>query len=209
LASNVRRQSKALFVKIDRLSPETVMTITVVTGLSKQDKDTRSRRVQIVLQTTTGKLGSDLWQALDDLASARVYTKDSIIFEQGAVAAGVHIVEAGEVRIFLPSAHAQLAELCGPGTILGLSETMSGNSYRVSAVANDHATVAFIPQRKFMDFLRANCDSCMQIVRILSEDLHGLYHKFRTVTAHPGRPRHQPDQRQVTTVDESGTHLHR
>jgi CRP-like cAMP-binding protein len=163
----------------------------------------------MVLQTTTGKLGSDLWQALDDLASARVYTKDSIIFEQGGVAAGVHIVEAGEVRIFLPSAHSQSPELCGPGTILGLSETMSGNRYRVSAAANDHATVAFIPQHKFMDFLRGNCDCCMQIVRILSEDLHALYHQFRTVTAHPGRPRHQPDQRQIRMVDQTGEHLHR
>ena len=29
-------------------------------------------------------------------------------------------------------------------------------------------------------------------VRLLSEDLHVLYHKFRNISAHPGRPRQRP-----------------
>ena len=29
----------------------------------------------------------------------------------------------------------------------------------------------------------------MEIVRLLSANLHLLYHKFRSVSAHPGRPR--------------------
>jgi CRP-like cAMP-binding protein len=162
-----------------------------------------------MLQSTTGKLGSDLWQALDELTSTRVYTKDSVIFEQGAPAAGVYIVEAGEVRISLLNASPQMEKPCGPGTILALSETMSESSHRVTAEANDHATVAFIPRQKFMDFLRSDCNSCMQIVRILSEDLHALYHEFRSVTAHPGRPRRHPDQRQARMIDRSGGHLQR
>jgi hypothetical protein len=35
----------------------------------------------------------------------------------------------------------------------------------------------------------------MQIVRLLSEDLHSLYHRFRSISARPGRPRRfRPDE---------------
>jgi CRP-like cAMP-binding protein len=127
--------------------------------------------------------------------SARLYPNGTMIFEEGTPAAGVYVVESGQVKLLLQSGNIrpQVLEVAGPGTILGLSETMSHDNYRVTAQADDQATVAFIPQQKFMEFLRVNREFCMQIVRILSQDLHALYHKFRSVSAHPGRPRHRPE----------------
>jgi CRP-like cAMP-binding protein len=144
-----------------------------------------------------GKLNPDLWLALHGIKSIRAYSKGTTIFQQGTAATGVYVVESGQVRVLLPTHHSrpQLLELAGPGTILGLSESMSGDNYRVTAQAEDHATVAFIPRDSFLEFLRGHCDFCMQVVRLLSEDLHGLYHKFRSISAHPGRPRHRaPDE---------------
>jgi len=48
-----------------------------------------------------------------------------------------------------------------------------------------------------LEFLREHAEYCVQVVRLLSEDLHGLYHKFRSITAHPGRPRHRPVDEQL------------
>jgi CRP-like cAMP-binding protein len=142
-------------------------------------------------QITPSKLGSDLWQALHGIKAVRVYPKGSTLFQQGTAVSGVYVVESGEVRVLLPTGqnHPQLLGVAGPGTILGLSESMTGDNYRVTAEAGDHATVGFIPRRNFVDFLRDHCDFCMVVVRLLSEDLHGLYHKFRSISAHPGRPR--------------------
>lgn len=144
-------------------------------------------------QPTPGKLGSDLWQALHGIKTVRVYSKGARLFQQGTSASGVFVVESGEVRVLLPTAQSrpQLLEVAGPGTILGLSESMTGDNYRVTAEAGDHTTVGFIPRESFVDFLRDHCDFCMLMVRLLSEDLHGLYHKFRCISAHPGRPRHR------------------
>jgi len=63
--------------------------------------------------------------------------------------------------------------------------------------AEDHATIAFVPRDSLLEFLRRHCDFCMQVVRLLSEDLHRLYHKFRSISAHPGRPRHRPPDEQL------------
>jgi CRP-like cAMP-binding protein len=112
---------------------------------------------------------------------------------------GVYLVESGEVRVLLPTGQSQkqLLEVVGPGTMLGLSESMSGEKYRITAEAGEQTTAAFIPREEFLGFLREHCDFCMQVVRLLSEDLHALYHKFRSISAHPGRPRHRPLDEQL------------
>lgn len=120
-----------------------------------------------------------------------------MLFRRGAPVSGLYVVDSGRVRIFLPTPHRrpQLLEIAGPGTVLGLSETMSGDDYRVTAQAEDQVTASFVPRDSFVEFLRLNCDYCMQVVRLLSEDLHGLYHKFRSISARPGRPRRfRPDE---------------
>ena len=150
-------------------------------------------------QPLPAKLGPDLWEALHGIKSVRIYPKGSTLFQQGTAVTGVFVVESGQVRVLLPTVERrlQLLEVAGPGTILGLSETMSGERYRVTAEAGDHTTVAFIPRESFVDFLRDHCHFCMQVVRLLSEDLHGLYYKFRSISAHPGRPRRRPVDEQL------------
>ena len=148
-------------------------------------------------QPSTGKLSPDLYQALHGIKSVKVYSKGATVFRRGTPVSGVYVIDSGRVRILLPTLQGrpQLLEVAGPGTVLGLSETMSGDDYRVTAQAEDHVTVSFIPQQRFVEFLRENCEFCMQVVRLLSEDLHGLYHKFRSISARPGRPRHHsPDE---------------
>jgi CRP-like cAMP-binding protein len=81
--------------------------------------------------------------------------------------------------------------------MLGLSESMSGESYRITAEAGEQTTAAFIPRADFLEFLRDHGDFSMEVVRLLSEDLHALYHKFRSISAHPGRPRHRPLDEQL------------
>jgi CRP/FNR family transcriptional regulator len=140
-----------------------------------------------------------LWEALHGIKSVRVYSKGASLFQQGTEVSGVYVVESGLVRVLLPTAQSRLQLLGtgGPGTILGLSESMSGDRHTVTAEAADHTTVAFIPRDRFVDFLRDHGDFCMQVVRLLSEDLHGLYHKFRNISAHPGRPRRRPADEQL------------
>jgi len=151
-----------------------------------------------VSQSLPGKLSPDLWQALHGIKSVRAYAKGATLFEHGTAVHGVYVVESGQVRVLLPTTHSrQLLEIAGPGTILGLSESMSGDRYRVTAEAQDYATVAFVPREHFMEFLREHGEFCMQVVRLLSEDLHGLYHKFRSISAHPGRPRHRPPDQEL------------
>jgi CRP-like cAMP-binding protein len=146
-----------------------------------------------------GKLSPDLLQALHGIKSIRLFPKGAKLFLQGSAATGVYLVETGEVRVLLPTGQTQkqLLEVVGPGTMLGLSESMNGESYRITAEAGEQTTAAFVPREDFLEFLRENGNFSMEIVRLLSEDLHAIYHKFRSISAHPGRPRHRPLDEQL------------
>jgi len=152
------------------------------------------RNETILSSPTPGKVSSELLQALHGIKSARRFAKGATLFQEGSAATGVYLVEGGEVRILLPDGQneKQVLEVVGPGAILGLSESMSGERYRITAQAGSQTTAAFVPHELFIEFLREHGDFCMEVVRLLSEDLHALYYKFRSISAHPGRPRHRP-----------------
>jgi CRP-like cAMP-binding protein len=132
----------------------------------------------------------EIWNALHSLRSARVFPKGARLFQEGLPADRVFFVEDGQVRIFFPvedPSKEQLPGLAGPGSVLGLSESVSGQPYRVTAEATAPTTVSYVERQQLMEFLRQHCDICMQVVRLLSEDLHGLYHQFRSMDG--ARPR--------------------
>lgn len=141
--------------------------------------------------STAGTLSPEFLLALREIALRREFSPGTALFHQGSGATGVHVVENGEVRILLPTGQNQnqLLEVVGSGAVLGLSASLSGANHRITAEAGIETTVAFVARRQFLEFLSEHCDYSMEIVRLVSQELHGLYHKYRSITAHPGRPR--------------------
>ena len=150
-------------------------------------------------QTIPGNLSLELLQALQAMKSVLVFAKGATLFRQGYPVTGIYLVEAGEVRILLSTTHTQrqLIEIVGTGTILGLGESLSGEDYRITAEALVPTTVAFIPRDTLHNFLSEHPDFSMEVLRLLSEELHSLYHKFRSISSHPGRPRRRELDQQL------------
>jgi CRP-like cAMP-binding protein len=138
-----------------------------------------------------GRLSADFLHALTGIKSVHRFAPGATLFQQGSPVSGVYLVESGDVRVLLSTGHnqMQLLEVVGTGAVLGLSENITGESYRTTAEASVETTAAFIAREDFLVFLREHCDFSLQVVRLLSDELHGLYAKFRSISAHPGRPR--------------------
>ena len=133
----------------------------------------------------------ELETALRTIATTRVFPKGTALFQQGETAEGFYIVEKGSVRVLLGASDnlSQLLDEVGPGSLLGLSDSMAGERYRTTAEASIETSAGFVDRKQFVEFLAERHEFCMEIVRLLSANLHLLYHKFRSVSAHPGRPR--------------------
>jgi len=69
-------------------------------------------------------------------------------------------------------------ETVGTGAVLGLAETMTGGEHKLTAEAVEGARVSHIERNALLDRLQKNHQLCLQIVQLLSEDLHSLYHRF-------------------------------
>lgn len=138
-----------------------------------------------------GRLTQEMEDILREFMMPLEFPKGATLYKRGTPPSGIYLIETGTVRLLLPTGEDknQLLEVAGAGTILGLSDSMAGKQYRVTAEAEEPTTVTFIGREAFLDVLSRHQDFCMQVIHLLSENLHGLYHKFRSVSAHPGRPR--------------------
>jgi CRP/FNR family transcriptional regulator len=155
-----------------------------------QDSDSE-KDFLLFMQPPSNKLSAELLQALRENKASQRFAVGALLFQEGSPATGIFLVETGAVRIFLPTdqQQRQLLEVAGPGTLLGLSEAMDGEPHRITAVAGEETTAIYTPREEFLALLQGRGDFSLEIARLLSEDLHALYHKFRSISAHPGRPR--------------------
>ena len=137
------------------------------------------------------RLSKEMEDSLREFMTPREFLKGATLYTRGASPCGIYLIETGAVRLLLPTGKDknQLLEVVEAGTLLGLSDSMAGEQYRVTAEAEELTTAGFISRDDFVNFLSRHQDFCMQVIHLLSDNLHALYHKFRGVSAHPGRPR--------------------
>jgi CRP/FNR family transcriptional regulator len=135
------------------------------------------------------QLSAEVSRALDGFKSSRVYAQGHPLFLRGQSARGVYVVESGEVRLLLPTnpKSKQVLQTVGPGTLLGLSESVSGGSHKLTAEAVCPTHISFIPRKRLMAFLRNDQRHCWSIVRLLSDNLHSLYQYVVETGASRGR----------------------
>jgi len=159
------------------LSPALVMDITEAIFALRYHIQNGVRTVN---DDYSNQLASHLWGALEGIRSERIYSVGKPLFRSGQRARGIYMVEEGEVRLVFDSdsGGGRLFEKAGPGVILGLSEAMSGDNHKLTAESEGQTQVSFIERNALLAFLRSNPALCMQVVRMLSEDLHVLYHRF-------------------------------
>jgi CRP/FNR family transcriptional regulator, dissimilatory nitrate respiration regulator len=136
-----------------------------------------------VSNISVNPLGFNLWQALHQLECAPIEISHQPLFQRGQRSRGIYLVEAGEVKLLLSSksGRAQKLEVAGPGTVLGLSETVSGGEHKLTAEASANARIFYIDRDSFLQSLSNDHQLCLQVVRLLSENLHLLYYCCRSL----------------------------
>jgi CRP-like cAMP-binding protein len=125
----------------------------------------------------------DIFEALDSLKVRRSIPVGALLFQSGRPPQGVYLIESGQVLLLLSSGNSRqkVFETVECGGVLGLSETLTGETHKLTAKATCETEVSFVKRSDMMRFLRSHHEYCLQIVCMLSEDLHTLYRKYRTM----------------------------
>lgn len=128
-------------------------------------------------------LTSDALEAFDGIKTAQSFPKGTTLFREGQPARGVLLLCEGRVRLSLCSENGSRLTLrvATPGEVLGLSACLAGGSYEVTAEALDNVRIAAVRRKNLLRFLHDHAEVCLQVVNLLSEDLHVAYDRVRAV----------------------------
>ena len=122
-------------------------------------------------------------QAFDGIKSTGSYPRNTILFAEGRPVRGVYLLCDGRAKLSICAEGGKRLTLrvAGPGEVLGLGAALSNTPYEITAELLDSSQVVFVRRKELMKFLRGNPDVCMQVVRMLSQDLHGAYERVRSI----------------------------
>src|SRR5271167_862172 len=130
-------------------------------------------------------------RAFDEIRSAALYRRNTVLFAEGRPVRGIYILCDGRAKLSICSDTGRRLTLriAGPGEVLGLGAALSNTPYEITAELLDNSQVVFVRKKELTKFLRENTSVCLQIVHMLSQDLHGAYERVRTISrVHNRRP---------------------
>jgi CRP/FNR family cyclic AMP-dependent transcriptional regulator len=128
-------------------------------------------------------LPADALEAFDSIKTVALYPRGAVLFHEGQSARGIFVLCEGRAKLSVCSENGKRLTLriAPPGEVLGLSASLSGGAYEVSAEMLDNARVAQVQRKDLLKFLRTYREACLQVVHLLSQDLHTAYERVRSI----------------------------
>jgi len=122
-------------------------------------------------------------KAFDEIKSLGSYPRSTILFAEGRPVRGIYLLCDGRAKLSICSDTGKRLTLrvAGPGEVMGLGATLSNTPYEITAELLDNSQVVFVRRKDLMKFLREHREVCMEVVRMLSQDLHGAYERVRSI----------------------------
>jgi CRP/FNR family cyclic AMP-dependent transcriptional regulator len=119
-------------------------------------------------------LPPDALQAFENIKYATTYPQNAVLFVEGQLPRGIFVLCKGSVKLSInsPSGRTVIVKLAEAGEILGLSATISGKPYEVTAETIDPCQVNFVKREDFLRFLKDDVEACFKVAEQLSEKYH-------------------------------------
>lgn len=125
-------------------------------------------------------------KALDTFESikfATAYPKGAVLFVEGQAPRGIFVLCKGRVKLSIGSSDGKtlILKIAEAGEVLGLSATVSGKPYELTAETLDPCQVNFIKREDFLRFLHEHTDACFKVAEQLSEKYNSACHEIRSL----------------------------
>ncbi|HEX8889274.1 MAG TPA: Crp/Fnr family transcriptional regulator [Pyrinomonadaceae bacterium] len=126
-------------------------------------------------------LSPETAEAFEAVKQTISYPKGSIIFAEGEEPQGVYLLSQGKAKLVLDRdrKRERIVRIAGPGEVLGLSATISGEPYEVSVETLARSHIDFISRADFLHLLQDYSEICFRAVQLLGQNLHVSYEQFR------------------------------
>jgi CRP/FNR family transcriptional regulator len=122
-------------------------------------------------------------QSFEAIKYASAYPKGAVLFVEGQAPRGIFVLCKGRVKLSICSTDGKtlILKIAEPGEVLGLSATVSGKPYELTAETIDPCQVNFVKREDFLRFLREHSDACFRVAEQLSEKYNTACHEIRAL----------------------------
>ncbi|MFZ0286792.1 MAG: Crp/Fnr family transcriptional regulator [Terriglobales bacterium] len=122
-------------------------------------------------------------QNFENIKYTTYYPQGAVLFVEGQTPRGIFVLCKGSVKLSInsPSGRTMIVKLAEPGEVLGLSATISGKPYEVTAETIDPCQVNFVKRDDFLRFLKDDVEACFKVAEQLSEKYHNACKEVRSL----------------------------
>ena len=126
-------------------------------------------------------LSPDALQSFESIKHATAYPKGAVLFVEGQSPRGIFVLCKGQVRLSICSTEGKnlILQVSEPGEVLGLSATVSGKPYELTAETLGPCQVNFVKREDFLRFLKEHSDACFRVAEQLSAKYNSACHQIR------------------------------
>ena len=130
-------------------------------------------------------------QAFENIKFATAYPQGAVLFVEGQMPRGIFVLCKGSVKLSInsPNGRTMIVKLAEPGEVLGLSATISGKPYEVTAETIDPCQINFVKREDFLKFLKDDVEACFKVAEQLGEKYHNACKEVRSLGTVPLRRR--------------------
>jgi CRP/FNR family transcriptional regulator, cyclic AMP receptor protein len=122
-------------------------------------------------------------QSFETIKYATAYPKGAVLFVEGQSPRGIFVLCKGRVKLSICSTDGKtlILKIAEPGEVLGLSATVSGKSYELTAETIDPCQVNFVKREDFLRFLKEHADACFRVAEQLSDKYNNACREIRSL----------------------------
>ena len=122
-------------------------------------------------------------QTFESIKYATAYPQGAVLFVEGQMPRGIFVLCKGSVKLSInsPNGRTMIVKLAEPGEVLGLSATISGKPYEVTAETLDPCQVNFVKRDDFLRFLKDDVEACFKVAEQLSDKYHTACQEVRSL----------------------------
>ena len=122
-------------------------------------------------------------QSFESIKYASAYPKGAVLFVEGQAPRGIFVLCKGRVKLSICSTDGKtlILKIAEPGEVLGLSATVSGKPYELTAETIDPCQVNFVKREDFLRFLREHAEACFRVAEQLSDKYNTACHEIRSL----------------------------
>jgi CRP/FNR family transcriptional regulator, cyclic AMP receptor protein len=127
------------------------------------------------------KFSEPMLQTLDEVSHKSTLPAGAVLFVEGQSPRGMFVVCSGRVNLSTASKEGKLLLLktAEAGEVVGLSATISGRCYEVTAETATPCQVSFINRNHVLELMRNHAEFSMQSAQSLSRGFHDAYRDIR------------------------------